>query len=120
MTDLLDLRIVKNPKKYFQPMPTIKSKIFWNLFERLNSIFSFISENTDSCTPDPCQNGGTCMVDNGVATCICPPGKTGDNCAGMPTSDLASQNCPKILTNCHQPLTAHVHENIVIRFVELN
>ena len=52
------------------------------------------------------------MIVNGVAMCICPPGKTGDNCDGMSTSDLASQNCSRILTNFHKPLkTGYGHEN---------
>ena len=46
-------------------------------------MFFFILDDVDSCTPNPCQNGGTCMIESGMAKCTCPPEKTGDNCAGM-------------------------------------
>ena len=32
------------------------------------------------CSSDPCQNGGTCIDDINVFTCICVSGYTGDLC----------------------------------------
>ena len=62
---------------------------------------SFIPDDVDSCTPNPCQNGGTCMIDSGVAKCTCPTGKTGDNCASMWTlSDCTTQNYTKYCQKC--------------------
>ena len=34
----------------------------------------------DPCDPNPCNNGGTCMNNNGQAMCDCPPGRTGSTC----------------------------------------
>ena len=40
-------------------------------------------DDTDMCTPNPCQSGGTCTpVANGGFTCNCPVGATGDTCGG--------------------------------------
>ena len=33
-----------------------------------------------SCSPSPCQNGGTCILFNGVATCLCPDNYNGTYC----------------------------------------
>ena len=47
----------------------------------------------DNCSPNPCQNNGTC-VDNGVDfTCICPPGFTDDNC-GISIDDYFNNDNP--------------------------
>ena len=34
----------------------------------------------DPCDPNPCNNGGACMSNNGQAMCDCPPGRTGSTC----------------------------------------
>ena len=80
----------------------------WNVVKRIGKWWCsyllrmfFIPDDIDSCTPNPCQNGGTCMIDSGVAKCTCPPGKTGDNCASMWTlSDCATQNYKKYCQKC--------------------
>ena len=38
----------------------------------------------DSCASNPCQNGGTCSVSGGTATCTCPAPFVGPTCAGCP------------------------------------
>ena len=39
-----------------------------------------ILSDVDECTPNPCQNGGTCEDGLGAYSCTCPPGFTGTNC----------------------------------------
>ena len=34
----------------------------------------------DECASSPCQNGGTCLNQQGLFTCVCPAGKTGVMC----------------------------------------
>ncbi len=34
----------------------------------------------DLCEPNPCQNGGTCIVTKGQVTCLCVNPYTGNNC----------------------------------------
>ncbi|MEW5851040.1 MAG: HYR domain-containing protein [Myxococcota bacterium] len=34
----------------------------------------------DACSPDPCQNGGTCVDGVGTYSCSCPEGYSGTNC----------------------------------------
>ena len=42
---------------------------------------SFITCLGDACASNPCQNGGTCRVINGISyQCICAEGSTGINC----------------------------------------
>jgi hypothetical protein len=38
----------------------------------------------DLCSPNPCQNGGTCAVTNSSYTCTCTGGYTGTNCETPP------------------------------------
>ena len=72
-------------------------------------MFFFILDDVDSCTPNPCQNGGTCMIESGMAKCTCPPEKTGDNCAGMWISDCARQKCTNIITKmCRLAMTMNI------------
>ncbi|GBN32430.1 hypothetical protein AVEN_70753-1 [Araneus ventricosus] len=33
------------------------------------------------CDNNPCQNGGTCREDKGIAKCVCPPQYRGENCS---------------------------------------
>jgi hypothetical protein len=45
------------------------------------------SLDVDPCSPNPCQNGGTCVVvDDKTHTCDCPPDYVGDNCE-FPTNN---------------------------------
>ncbi|XP_041672264.1 hyaluronan-binding protein 2-like [Cheilinus undulatus] len=37
------------------------------------------------CDPNPCQNGGTCLVEKGHFGCACPSGYTGRFCQSAPT-----------------------------------
>ena len=42
------------------------------------------SDEVDSCSPDPCKNGGTCSEDaGGQASCSCPSGFTGSTCGNQ-------------------------------------
>ena len=41
--------------------------------------------NTDECSPNPCQNGGTCVDGVNSYTCQCPSGWTGTNCTVCPS-----------------------------------
>jgi len=40
--------------------------------------------DTNECSPDPCQNGATCVDGINSFTCDCPPGYTGLTCATAP------------------------------------
>lgn len=35
---------------------------------------------TDACASDPCENGGTCYVENDMAVCTCNVGFAGKHC----------------------------------------
>ena len=35
------------------------------------------------CTPNPCDNGGICIINENKWTCSCPPGYNGKTCAGF-------------------------------------
>ena len=37
--------------------------------------------DTDECSSDPCQNGGTCTDDINSYSCACVAGYTGEDCA---------------------------------------
>ena len=38
------------------------------------------NSNIDECSPDPCQNGGTCIDGMNSYTCVCMDGYNGTNC----------------------------------------
>jgi len=48
----------------------------------------YVLDPLDSCTPNPCQNGGTCSSSSGGVTCSCASGYTGDNCSITSSSKL--------------------------------
>ncbi len=33
------------------------------------------------CTPNPCENGGECYINNNAVECYCPPTWSGPTCA---------------------------------------
>ena len=43
-------------------------------------LFKFFHLDIDECVSLPCQNNGTCVDGEGVYTCICTSGFTGDQC----------------------------------------
>ena len=55
-----------------------------------------ILQDIDDCTPDPCQNGGTCTDGVNDYTCACVLGYTGNDCE---TGKTLSQN--KLQTFIH-------------------
>src|SRR6185436_1668564 len=46
-------------------------------------------------SPDPCQNGGTCVDGVNAYTCNCPAGWTGTNCQ----QEIVAQTCVGLDTN---------------------
>jgi len=40
----------------------------------------FVTAYTDECSPQPCQNGGTCVDAIGAFSCTCVAGYTGATC----------------------------------------
>ena len=55
--------------------------------EKLLSKARHLSADIDECSPDPCENGGTCTDGINSYTCACIPGYDGANCS---TSELYS------------------------------
>ena len=55
----------------------------------MNKAFVFIPA-TNSCEPNPCQNGGTCTDNDGTPVCTCPKQYTGDKCEGLSLKSLLS------------------------------
>ena len=46
----------------------------------------------DECTPNPCQNGGTCIDGSNSFACQCPPGHIGMSCETI-IEDCSSTGC---------------------------
>ena len=47
---------------------------------RIQKIYIVIVADTDDCSGDPCQNGGTCSDGVNSHSCSCVPGYEGANC----------------------------------------
>ncbi|XP_062575528.1 uncharacterized protein LOC134237456 [Saccostrea cucullata] len=56
-------------------------------FELKVQAISGSTNPTNPCSPNPCQNSGTCSVSGSSYTCTCPSGWSGTNC------EIASQSC---------------------------
>eukprot|EP00996_Jenningsia_fusiforme_P003773 NODE_456_length_2233_cov_16.114469_g422_i0.p1 GENE.NODE_456_length_2233_cov_16.114469_g422_i0~~NODE_456_length_2233_cov_16.114469_g422_i0.p1 ORF type:complete len:710 (-),score=102.74 NODE_456_length_2233_cov_16.114469_g422_i0:23-2152(-) len=48
-------------------------------WEREMTLAKYMPQTAATCTPNPCQNGASCVLDT-VATCVCPDGFTGSTC----------------------------------------
>lgn len=60
-------------------LPVALNKLSFYLI--LLYIFPFFSSHPDPCKASkPCQNGATCVNNNGGYTCLCKPGYQGINC----------------------------------------
>ena len=55
----------------------------------------FIISAVDACNPNPCLNGGNCVIKaNNTYNCTCPPGIGGENCTqGMSDVLYNTQGC---------------------------
>ncbi|XP_077968997.1 sushi, von Willebrand factor type A, EGF and pentraxin domain-containing protein 1-like isoform X2 [Styela clava] len=57
------------------------NKYRWKVTNCDNSPLPFVCQrNHISCEPNPCKNGGTCNVENGIERCSCPHYFFGDYC----------------------------------------
>ncbi|MFY9820783.1 MAG: calcium-binding EGF-like domain-containing protein [Thermoanaerobaculia bacterium] len=58
-----------------------------------------------ACTPNPCQNSGTCQASGGSYTCTCAPSWTGTNCelvnAACETDPCANGLCVEAVNGGH-------------------
>lgn len=45
-----------------------------------NTLLFFFSAKNSSCLPNPCENGGTCVVTGESFTCVCKEGWEGPTC----------------------------------------
>ncbi|XP_068601779.1 coagulation factor X [Brachionichthys hirsutus] len=54
------------------------AEIFQNREKTLEFWFKYT--NLNPCRTNPCLNGGMCMMDRGVFTCLCPPQYHGNTC----------------------------------------
>ena len=53
---------------------------------------SFCQTDIDECSPNPCQNEGTCTYESNTFTCRCPPGYTGMSCEAI-IDDCSPTGC---------------------------
>ncbi|XP_076452321.1 uncharacterized protein LOC143287959 [Babylonia areolata] len=60
----------------------------------VNCQVGIVNPDTRACQSFDCQNGGTCVVTSGAATCQCPVGFIGDFCErGVSTFSCSSNPC---------------------------
>ncbi len=55
--------------------------------------------DTDACSPNPCQAGGTCTDGVNTYKCNCPAGTTGPNCEGKVCGDVVIRTRQDIVAN---------------------
>lgn len=66
---------------------------------RFNVFFNFFPTDYDECGNSPCQNGGTCINNDGSFTCICKAGWEGRECQNG-TNFRTSQGVVTIYVCC--------------------
>ena len=54
-----------------------------------------VDPESDPCSPNPCQNGGTCNANSGDFTCSCASGYVGDDCGITSSSMLQAATSPE-------------------------
>ena len=55
-------------------------QVYYKLQKVLQIVFYYF-QDIDDCSPNPCQNGGTCSDEVNNYTCSCVAGYTGYNCS---------------------------------------
>jgi len=65
------------------------------MFDILPTWLSILTELApdDPCSPNPCQNGGTCTNSSESFTCSCASGFTGDDCGTSTLPGWKKNNC---------------------------
>ncbi|KAL5006713.1 hypothetical protein ScPMuIL_015519 [Solemya velum] len=63
----------------------------------------------NECSPNPCQNGGTCTNDINSYWCACGPGFNGTNCENICPNGYYGMGCRE-LCNCHADHTDECRE----------
>ena len=57
-----------------------KRTLFSHPFYPIYCLWNSICTDIKDCSPDPCENGGTCSDGVNTFTCVCGPGYTGPTC----------------------------------------